>query len=375
MKPISIYIHIPFCKSKCLYCDFASFANMDKNYNDYVQALILEIKSKACTYKAYEVNTIFIGGGTPTVLPSISIVKIIDMLYQFFTISKDAEITIEANPGTIEDEKLNALRQAGINRISMGVQAWQDRLLKKLGRIHTQQQFVEGFYQARQAGFDNINVDLMFTLPTQSLQDWEETLTNIIKLKPEHISTYSLIIEEATPFYDLYNKNQLVLPDEATDRAMYYKAKELLSQNGYVHYEISNFAKPGYESQHNIVYWKQKQYIGIGLGAHSYVDKTRFHNTYDMNQYCRLDDVVEDIEKSDSDDEYAEYMFLGLRLMEGISKSEFKLKFSKDIYDIYGEELEQCKKLKLLYEDNDCIALTPYGIDVSNIVFEKFLKK
>jgi oxygen-independent coproporphyrinogen-3 oxidase len=348
---------------------------MEQNYDKYVQALILEIKSKACEYKDFEIKTVFIGGGTPTVLPSDYIVKIIETLYENYTIATDAEISIEANPGTIDLDKLTALRKSGINRISMGVQAWQDRLLKKLGRIHSQEQFLEGYSQARQAGFDNINLDLMFTLPTQSVEDWEQTLENVIKLKPEHISTYSLIIEETTPFYELYGKKELELPDEMTDRTMYYKAKELLKQNGYVHYEISNFAKPGFESKHNIVYWRQKQYIGFGLGAHSYINKTRFHNTYDMGKYLTLCDCIEDIEKSDLYDEYAEYMFLGLRLIKGVSISDFKLKFSKDIDTVYGEELEACKKLGLLYESNDYIALTDYGLDVSNIVFEKFLKK
>lgn len=375
MKPISIYIHIPFCKSKCLYCDFASFANREKDYDRYVQALVLEIKSKACAYQDFEIKSIFIGGGTPTVLPSDYIVKIMDALWKNYTIAADAEMTVEANPGTINLDKLTALRKSGINRISMGVQAWQDRLLKKLGRIHSQEQFLEGYELARQAGFNNINLDLMFTLPTQTLEDWEQTLENTIKLKPEHISTYSLIIEETTPFYDMYSKKELILPDEMTDRKMYYKAKELLKQNGYVHYEISNFAKPGFESKHNIVYWKQKQYVGFGLGAHSYIDKTRFHNTYDINQYLTQDDCVEDIEKSDIYDEYAEYMFLGLRLIEGVSISDFNLKFTKDIYNIYGEEVEECKQLGLLYEANGYIALTDYGLDVSNIVFEKFLKK
>lgn len=377
MKPISIYIHIPFCKSKCLYCDFASFANMEKRYDDYVQALVLEITSKACHYKDLEVQTVFIGGGTPTVLPSDYILNIMEALKVNYTIAPDAEITIESNPGTIELEKLIEIRKSGINRISMGVQAWQDKLLKKIGRIHTQVEFVEGYHLARQAGFDNINLDLMFTLPTQTLEDWEETLENIIRLKPEHLSTYSLIIEENTPFYRLYNENELPLPDEILDREMYYKAKEILKQNGYSHYEISNFAKPGYESRHNIVYWKQKEYIGFGLGAHSYSGKTRFHNTYDMDKYMNPTgcDSVEDIEISDIYDEYAEYMFLGLRLIEGISISDFKAKFSQDIYSVYGKELEECKKLLLLYENNGYIALTSRGLDVSNSVFEKFLIK
>jgi len=350
---------------------------MEKTYDTYVQALVLEITSKACHYKDLEVQTVFIGGGTPTVLPSDCILKIMEALKVSYTIASDAEITIESNPGTIELEKLIDIRKSGINRISMGVQAWQDTLLKKIGRIHTQAEFVEGYHLARQAGFDNINLDLMFTLPTQTLEDWEETLENIIRLKPEHLSTYSLIIEEGTPFYNLYNENKIQLPDEILDREMYYKAKEILKQNGYIHYEISNFAKPGHESRHNIVYWKQKEYIGFGLGAHSYTGKTRFHNTYDMDKYLNPTryDCVEDIEISDIYDEYAEYMFLGLRLIEGIFISDFKAKFSQDIYSVYGKELEECKKRLLLYENNGHVALTSLGLDVCNGVFEKFLIK
>ncbi len=368
MKELSIYIHIPFCKSKCFYCDFASYANKELIYNSYIDSLILEIKTLAKNYKGYKVQTIFIGGGTPTILPYNLILKVIEQLNLSFNIDCNCEITIESNPGTIQHENLLAFRKSGINRISIGLQAWQDEFLKKLGRIHTKEEFITGFNLAREVGFNNINVDLMFALPNQTIADWEETLNNVIKLNPEHISTYSLIVEENTPFY---NQN-LQLPDENADRQMYYIAKQLLKSN-YIHYEISNFAKDNFLCRHNIVYWKQKEYLGLGLGAHSYINNTRFHNTYNIDKYISQQNIIEDVEENDIVNNYAEYMFLGLRLLKGVSKSEFKLKFKKDIYEIYNKQLNECKKLGLIQDDKGFIFLTDKGIDVSNIVFEKFL--
>lgn len=393
MKLLSIYIHIPFCKAKCFYCDFTSYADKQSIYHLYVEALLLEIKSEAKNYIDYEIQTIFIGGGTPTVLPSHHIIKIMNELKSNYNISINAEITIESNPGTIDYENLLALKNSGINRISIGLQAWQNRLLKKIGRIHTQQEFIDGFNCAREVGFDNINIDLIFALPEQTIEDWKETLKHIILLKPEHISTYSLIIEDGTIFGDMYSQNKLQQIDDDTDRQMYYIAKNLLKNNGYTHYEISNFAKKNFESKHNIIYWQQKEYIGFGLGAHSYINDERFHNTYDINKYIKLcsheknipevkknitevkKNITEDIEKNDVLDMYAEYMFLGLRLIKGVSKNNFKTKFEKDIYNIYGEQLNECKKLELIKEDSEFLWLTDKGIDVSNIIFEKFLIK
>lgn len=379
MKPVSIYIHIPFCKSKCFYCDFLSYPNMDKFYKQYLDALILEIKNTALLFKDYQIETIFIGGGTPTILPSFYIQEIMKILDSYYNLSKCNEITIEANPGTVDYNKLLELKELKINRISFGLQAWQNRLLKKLGRIYSRNEFINNLNLSRQAGFDNINVDLMFSLPTQSIEEWEETLNKIVELKPEHISTYGLIIEDNTVFGKLYAENKLQISDEVTDRQMYYRAKQILKHNGYIHYEISNFAQSNFESKHNLVYWQQKEYISFGLGAHSYINKMRFHNTYDFDKYIECSknkkDITEDIETNDILDEYEEFMFLGLRLIKGISKAEFKLKFNKDIEQIYKNQLDECKNYGLLEEDDNNIYLTNKGIDVSNIVFEKFLIK
>lgn len=379
MKPVSIYIHIPFCKSKCFYCDFLSYPNMDKFYKQYLDALILEIKNTALLFKDYQIETIFIGGGTPTIFPSFYIQEIMKILDSYYNLSKCNEITIEANPGTVDYNKLLELKELKINRISFGLQAWQNRLLKKLGRIYSRNEFINNLNLSRQAGFDNINVDLMFSLPTQSIEEWEETLNKIVELKPEHISTYGLIIEDNTVFGKLYAENKLQISDEVTDRQMYYRAKQILNCNGYIHYEISNFAQSNFESKHNLVYWQQKEYISFGLGAHSYINKMRFHNTYDFDKYIECSknkkDITEDIETNDILDEYEEFMFLGLRLIKGISKAEFKLKFNKDIEQIYKNQLDECKNYGLLEEDDNNIYLTNKGIDVSNIVFEKFLIK
>lgn len=377
MKHISIYIHIPFCKSKCFYCDFLSYANKSHLYKDYVDALILEIKNTALSFKDYKVETIFIGGGTPTILPANYIKKIMDILDLYYNLDCK-EVTIEANPGTVDYNKLTELKESKINRISFGLQACQNRLLSKLGRIHNRNEFISNFNLAKQMEF-NINVDLMFSLPTQTVEQWEETLNEVINLNPEHISTYSLIIEKGTIFGDLYENNKLELTDDIIDRQMYYKAKEILKQNGYIHYEISNFAQKGFECKHNLVYWQQKEYIGFGLGAASYIDKVRFCNTSDFDKYLEYSknkkDVIENIERNDILDEYAEFMFLGLRLIKGISKSEFRLKFNKDIEKVFKNQLDECKKYNLLEEKGDNIYLTSKGIDVSNIVFEKFLIK
>lgn len=379
MKSVSIYIHIPFCKSKCFYCDFLSYPNMDKFYKQYLDALILEIKNTALLFKDYQIETIFIGGGTPTILPSFYIQEIMKILDSYYNLSKCNEITIEANPRTVDYNKLLELKELKINRISFGLQAWQNRLLKKLGRIYSRNEFIDNLNLSRQAGFDNINVDLMFSLPTQSIEEWEETLNKIVELKPEHISTYGLIIEDNTVFGKLYAENKLQIPDEVTDRQMYYRAKQILKHNGYIHYEISNFAQSGFESKHNLAYWQQKEYISFGLGVHSYINKMRFHNTYNFDKYIECSknkkDITEDIETNDILDEYAEFMFLGLRLIKGISKAEFKLKFNKDIEQIYKNQLDECKNYGLLEEDDNNIYLTNKGIDVSNIVFEKFLIK
>lgn len=379
MGETGLYIHIPFCVQKCLYCDFPSFGGQELIYERYTEALCGEIKAKSQLAKGWQIKTVFFGGGTPTVLSAEQMKRIIDTVYACYAVKVDAEITTEANPGTLSLEKCVALRQMGFNRLSMGVQAWQDELLERLGRIHTRQQFLKNFANARAAGFDNINVDLMFALPEQTLGQWEETLSEITALQPEHISAYSLIIEEGTPFYDLYEKEVYQQTDEELDRAMYHTAVQILAEEGYHRYEISNFAKDGKESQHNRIYWQDEAYRGFGLGAHSYWAGKRFHNPYDLHTYMEQAErgsvEAEDVEELSLADQYGEFMFMGLRLTEGIEKKRFAQRFGMEMEDVYGTEIEKCKAEGLLEEVNGWLRLTERGLDVSNRVFLEFLKE
>ncbi len=373
-KNISLYIHIPFCVRKCLYCDFPSFALPESCYEDYVKVLCREIEEYAADFRGMKVRTIFFGGGTPSVLPPRLLGRIMDTIMSKFDVDSDAEISVETNPGTLDMKKLTEMKSMYFNRLSMGLQAWQDRLLKKIGRIHTADVFETNYLQARDAGFKNINVDLMFALPTQSLDDWQETLEKIIRLAPEHISAYSLIIEEGTPFFDMYERGVIKETDEGLDRNMYYLAKEMLSDKGYGRYEISNFAKSGYECRHNIVYWRTEEYRGFGLGAHSYVNGERFHNTCDFKRYTAFEGLNEEREILTEEEKQEEFMFMGLRMAEGVSENVFKERFSKSIYDVYGGEIRELTREKLLIPDKGRLYLSDRGIDVSNQVFEKFIR-
>ncbi|MGE4215273.1 MAG: radical SAM family heme chaperone HemW [Anaerotignaceae bacterium] len=377
MKRLSMYIHIPFCKKKCLYCDFPSFSGCENIYEDYVNSLVSELRDNASQYNENEIGTVFIGGGTPTVLPPKQLGKLLDTALNRYNVRSDAEITIEANPGTVNAQVFKELKSMYINRLSFGVQAWQNSLLTSLGRIHSNETFVNNFYEAREAGFKNISCDLMFSLPNQTLSHWEETLEKIMRLNPEHISAYSLIIEEGTPFKEMYDKGTIKATDEALDREMYYLAKEMLKDKGYNQYEISNFAKQGFESRHNIVYWNTKEYLGFGLGAHSYVRGERFHNTYAMADYINAKGNIiklrENIETLSKEEKMEEFMFMGLRMTEGISISEFKKRFNTDVKDIFKDSVQYLIDQKLLYINEDKLALTDKGVDVSNYVFEKFI--
>ena len=373
-KNISLYIHIPFCVRKCLYCDFPSFALPENCYEDYVRTLCREINEYAADFYGMKVKSIFIGGGTPSILPPKFLGRIMDTVMSKFDVDSDAEISIEANPGTLDAKKLTEMNSMYFNRLSMGLQAWQDRLLKGIGRIHTADEFETNFLQARDAGFKNINVDLMFALPGQTLDDWQETIEHVLKLRPEHISAYSLIIEEGTPFYDMYEKGIIRETDEVLDRKMYYLVNEMLSDKGYGRYEISNFSKPGFECRHNIVYWRTEEYRGFGLGAHSYVGGERFHNTCDFKKYVSFEGLNEDREILTEDEKQEEFMFMGLRMTEGISENVFKERFKKSIYDVYSKEIRELIQEKLLVSKDERLYLTDRGVDVSNQVFEKFIK-
>lgn len=372
-QEISLYIHIPFCVRKCLYCDFPSFSGMDGMFDDYVRRLCREMGEAAPSFQGIGVKSVFFGGGTPSILPPALMGRIMDKIMSAYDVNSDAEISMEANPGTLDAAKLREYKSMYFNRLSMGLQAWQDRLLERLGRIHRVGEFEDNFLQARDSGFKNINVDLMFSLPGQTMDDWQETLEKVIRLDPEHISAYSLIIEEGTPFFDMYEKGQITETDEDTDRRMYYLAKEMLSDKGFRQYEISNFAKEGFECRHNITYWRTEEYRGFGLGAHSYVDGTRFHNSADMKEYMAGGGHL-DMEKLTPEEMQEEFMFMGLRMNEGISREEFLKRFKTDITSVYGQEISELISEGLLTENKGRISLTDRGIDVSNQVFEKFIR-
>lgn len=377
MEPLSIYIHIPFCIKKCFYCDFPSFAAGIADYEDYIEALVKEIKNTRQQYQGYEIQTIFLGGGTPSVLPAKLTGKIMDALFSGYSISKNAEISLEANPGTLDKKKLRELAAMDFNRLSMGMQAWQNRLLKKLGRIHTIEDFLRNYADAKKAGFQNINIDLMFSLPDQTNSDWEETLEKTIHLKPTHISCYSLIVEEGTPFDQWKREGKLNLPKEETDRQQYYLAKEMLKDAGYQQYEISNFCRDAMECRHNLVYWRDEEYIGFGLGAHSYFQNRRYHNTVDTKKYGAAkgepQKIQEDIEKITRTMELSEFMFMGLRLTKGIEKERFFNRFGQEVKDIYQKEIDKLIEAGLLTETQEHLFLTEKGVDLSNYVFEQFL--
>ena len=371
---LSLYIHIPFCVRKCLYCDFPSYGGMENYYDDYVKRICSEIEKAGEVCSKYKINTVFIGGGTPTVLKSGSLEKIMKTVFDNYNVVKDAEITCEANPGTLDMVKLRDMRAMGINRLSMGLQARQNNILKLLGRIHTAEDFEREFLFARKAGFENISCDIMFSLPRQTVEDWRETVSWVVNLEPEHISAYSLIIEEGTPFKDMYDNGKMAVPDDETDRKMYHMAVDMLEEKGYKRYEISNFAKAGFESRHNSVYWRTGEYMGFGLGAHSYFNGRRFHNTYNLEEYIRSGQFKKyDVELLSEKDKMAEFMFMGLRMSEGVSVSEFKRRFGMNIDEIYGKELKEIISEGLAFERDNRVILTDYGFDVSNYVFEKFI--
>lgn len=378
MKELGIYIHIPFCKQKCFYCDFCSFANKNEMQEKYVETVINEIKN--ITHKEkYTVTTIYLGGGTPSILNPEYIKNILQEIKSSFKILDDAEITIEINPGTVNEEKLKRYKEYGINRLSIGLQSANDKILKNIGRIHDYKQFEETFFYARKCGFKNINVDLMIGLPTQAIEDVKQTLEKIIQKNPEHISVYSLIIEEGTIIEKLINENKLQLPDEETERIMYWTVVNELKENGYNQYEISNFSKKTYESKHNTNCWKQKQYIGLGTSAHSYLNKKRYSNTNNIEEYIKNiqeNNISKNItihEEQTEESTMNEYMLLGLRMIQGININEFKHKFKTDPTVKYKEILEKLQKENLIQITKTSIKLTKQGIDFGNIVWEEFI--
>lgn len=383
MRKIGIYIHIPFCKQKCSYCDFVSFPKDKSIQEQYIQALIKEIKERKIELQNLQeecqASTVYVGGGTPSYIEANAIKQILEEIKQVYRIENDAEFTIEMNPGTISEEKLRIYKESGINRISIGLQTTQDNLLKQIGRIHTYEQFLENYKLARKLGFSNINVDLMIGLPNQNMKNVEESIERVIKLNPEHISVYSLILEEGTKLYEQYLKNELELPTEEMERDMYWKVKEKLEKAGYRQYEISNLAKQGKESKHNLACWNQKEYLGFGLAAHSYLENTRYSNTEDIEEYMKnieLGKLTKNRilhETQTEEDKRKEYMLLGLRKIEGVSISKFKEKFVQNPLFLFRKELNRLVEENLITVELDQIKLTPKGLDLANIVWEEFV--
>lgn len=392
-EELSLYIHIPFCVRKCGYCDFLSAPADEKARDWYVQALLMEIERYRGTETAdRKIKTLYIGGGTPSILSVDQLDCIMQKIKYTFNFCDDIEASMEMNPGTASKEKCRALYQMGINRLSIGLQSTNDMELKTLGRIHSYEDFINTYTWCREAGFQNINVDLMAALPYQTVESYTTGLRKIIRLAPEHISAYSLILEEGAPFYQKYNSGCYPLPDEEQERLMYRETEQILAQAGYERYEISNYAKKGYACRHNLVYWQGGDYLGLGLGSSSYMDGVRFHNTTDFNTYVNQDAYVEDREELSVQAKMEEFMFLGLRVMAGVSGTEFEKRFGKTMEDVYGDVLRKHEEEGLLQierkEDRkeaaaaepakgktniEKVMLTTNGVDVSNYVFADFL--
>jgi len=379
-QPLGLYIHIPFCVQKCKYCDFLSAPADDAVKKRYVDALCKEINGYKELMKEYELATIYFGGGTPSILDVSLTEQILTTVRNCFAVNQSAEITLEVNPGTASLEKLKRYKELGINRLSIGVQSAKEQELALLGRIHSFEDAKQAVLWARKAGFTNISLDLMSALPNQSLDDYKDNVEAILALNPEHISSYSLIVEEGTPFYGQYAEGmpkEEELPDEETDRAMYAYTKERLSAAGYDRYEISNYAKPGYESRHNSSYWTGVEYIGVGLGASSLFTNARYHNETELLTYIEEieagRDVRREIERLVESEQMEEFMILGLRSMCGVSREAFQKRFGRPIETVYGSALKKLEKQGLLMLEGNSIALTEKGIDVSNQVFVEFI--
>lgn len=426
---MELYIHIPFCVRKCDYCDFLSGPASPERQAAYLEALKNEIRLTGRWHREQErirqtegqanlgidrpadrlanrqgeISSVFIGGGTPSAVAAGQIAAILELVRESFRLTADAEITMEANPGTLTGEKLRIYRRAGINRLSIGLQSADDGELRLLGRIHTWQEFRENYQAAREAGFANINIDLMSALPGQTVASWERTLRKTVDCQPEHISAYSLILEEGTPFFRRYADHPEALPDEDSDREMYHLTKELLAGAGYERYEISNYSKPGYACRHNMGYWRRIPYLGLGLGASSLYQESRFHNTADMARYIRclsgacgapnrlfsgsdpgrmpdpeqewepLEQIREETEALSAEDRMEEFMFLGLRLTEGIRETAFAGQFGRTLDSVYGSQLLKLTAAGLMERTEAGYRLTDWGLDVSNQVFAEFL--
>lgn len=387
MKNIGIYLHIPFCKQKCFYCDFVSYCNEESNISTYIECIKKEIEFKALELnkfsennnEQFEINTIYIGGGTPSFIDSKYISKILKKIKEYFTVKKDCEITIEVNPDSVSLEKLIEYKNSGINRISIGLQSTKNKLLKEIGRVHNFEQFKQAYNNIKIAGFKNINIDLMIALPNQTLEDVEESLTEIMSLNPSHISVYSLILEDETKLFKEVKKGNLKLPDDELERKMYWNVKKSLEKNGFMQYEISNFSKPEKESKHNLNCWNQDEYLGIGVSAHSFFNNIRFSNTINLNDYIKniqndkytKNQTIHEI--LSLDERKKEFMILGLRKIKGIEIKKFKEKFGENPIYIFRNQINKLVNENLIEIDGDFIRLTNKGLDLANIVWEEFI--
>lgn len=374
---LGLYIHVPFCAQKCYYCDFNSYKIKSNEKEDYLINIEKEMEFYKEEFKDKYFDTVFFGGGTPSILKIDELRKLVNYMFENFNIKKDAEITIECNPGTINKEKLKAIKEMGINRLSIGLQATQNYHLKSIGRIHTYEEFEKNYYDAIDVGLTNINVDLMYALPNQKEEEWKETLDKIIKLNPSHISAYSLILEEGTKLYDMYENNEFNLLDEDTDIDMYEYTINTLKKHGYSQYEISNYAKKGKECKHNIIYWKCDNYLGLGPGASGYINDIRYSNIEDLNEYNnKINQNIKPISeenKLSEKDKIEEFIFMGLRMNEGINLEVFKERFKIDFYELYKEVLDKLLERELIKLDKFNLSLTQKGREISNSVFIEFI--
>ena len=396
-RPLGLYLHFPFCVRKCRYCDFLSFPSDEAGREIYLERLKEEIKARGAIYQDYNIETLFIGGGTPSLMTGQQLTELLDTVRVSFHVSPVGEWTMECNPGTTDAETLRIYRNAGINRLSFGLQSMNDEELKYLGRIHTAKQFAENYQAARRVGFENINIDLMSALPGQTTASWLDTLNKAVAFEPEHLSAYSLIIEEGTPFWDLYGDDRsgeadvdgiiadgvvgqqgkaaiLTLPDEDSERQMYHLTKRILAEKGYERYEISNYARKGFECRHNLIYWQRKDYLGLGLGAASMVGNRRFSNVSDMTSYMHDWSYCQE-EILDRKAQIEETMFLGLRCMAGVSDRMFTEKFGQSMMDIYGDIIRKyiSEGFLVFHPSAGRLAFSEAGTDVSNWILSDFL--
>lgn len=377
MNGIGLYLHFPFCVRKCRYCDFLSFPPDEETKGRYAAALIREIRAYGGALRDREVDSVFLGGGTPSVMPVPHLRRIFEVLRETFRIAPGAEITMEVNPGTVTEPLMELIREE-VSRVSLGVQSFDDRELAFLGRIHTASEADRSVERLRMAGVNNLNLDLMSGLPDQTEESWEKTLIHALSLRPEHISAYSLIVEEGTPFAAMRKEGRLPLPDEDTERRMYARTGEILAAAGFRRYEISNYAREGFACRHNIRYWRRGEYLGLGLGAASLMDETRWRNTRSLKTYldgsASPEAILRDVERLDRKSEIEEFMFLGLRMTDGITEEAFRHAFALSLADVYGDVIRKLEREGLMTGDGrGRFRLTDYGIDISNEVLAEFL--